>query len=205
MCPVDLSEQCRTRDIRQGILCGVNTILWQSSFLKRKVVSWNPTSSLLDDFHSLLLKGITKKNITQAGLRGSSLLGDLVEMNAVLFPNSPSVFYLKRPQLLLDSRLCALPPSLGSEGEEWLGLGKWLRHTAHLKWCICQAPGCLSCSDLGRAQNVWPTQRLSQNCDWVSPVEVRVSSGLPQGQGLWVQQTWVWHKPFWRRSPLTPP
>ena len=24
-----------------------------------------------------------------------------------------------------------------------------------------------------------------------------------QGQGLWVQQTWVWHKPFWRRSPLT--
>ena len=25
------------------------------------------------------------------------------------------------------------------------------------------------------------------------------------GQGLWVQQTWVWHKPSWRRSPLTPP
>ena len=23
------------------------------------------------------------------------------------------------------------------------------------------------------------------------------------GQGLWVQQTWVWHKPSWRRSPLT--
>ena len=39
----------------------------------------------------------------------------------------------------------------------------------------------------------------------VSPVEVRVSSGLPQGQGLWVQQTWVLHKPLWRRSPLTPP
>ena len=36
-------------------------------------------------------------------------------------------------------------------------------------------------------------------------VEVRVSSGLPQGQGLWVQQTWVWHKPSWRRLPLTPP
>ena len=35
---------------------------------------------------------------------------------------------------------------------------------------------------------------------WVSPVKVWVSSGLPQG---W--QTWVWHKPFWRRSPLTPP
>ena len=34
-------------------------------------------------------------------------------------------------------------------------------------------------------------QRLRQNCVWVSPVEVRVSSGLPQGQGLWVQPTWV--------------
>ena len=32
-----------------------------------------------------------------------------------------------------------------------------------------------------------------------------VSSGLLQGQGLWVQQTWVWQKPSWRRSPLTPP
>ena len=35
-------------------------------------------------------------------------------------------------------------------------------------------------------------------------MEVRVSSGLLQGQVLWVQQTWVWHKPSWRRSPLTP-
>ena len=48
-------------------------------------------------------------------------------------------------------------------------------------------------------------QRLSKNCVWVSPAEVWVSSGLPQGQGLWVQQTWVWHKPSWRRSPLTSP
>ena len=39
----------------------------------------------------------------------------------------------------------------------------------------------------------------------LSPEEVWVSSGLPQGQGLWVQQTWVWPKPSWRRSPLTPP
>ena len=30
-------------------------------------------------------------------------------------------------------------------------------------------------------------QRLRQNCVWVSPAEVRVTSGLPQGQGLWVQ------------------
>ena len=39
----------------------------------------------------------------------------------------------------------------------------------------------------------------------VSPAEVQVISGLLQGQGLWVQQTSVWHKPSWRRSPLTPP
>ena len=48
-------------------------------------------------------------------------------------------------------------------------------------------------------------QRLNQNCVWVFPVEVRVSSGLSQGQGLWVQQTWLWHKPSWRTLPLTPP
>ena len=36
-------------------------------------------------------------------------------------------------------------------------------------------------------------------------MEVWISSDLPQGQGLWLQQTWVWHKPSWRRSPLTPP
>ena len=38
-----------------------------------------------------------------------------------------------------------------------------------------------------------------------SLVEAWVSSGLPQWERLWVQQTWVWHKPSWRRSPLTPP
>ena len=30
-------------------------------------------------------------------------------------------------------------------------------------------------------------QRLRQNCVWVSPEEVQVSSGLLWGQGLWVQ------------------
>ena len=50
-----------------------------------------------------------------------------------------------------------------------------------------------------------PPQRLRQNCVWVSSEEVWVCSGLLQGQGLWVQQTWMWHKPSWRRSPLTPP
>ena len=38
----------------------------------------------------------------------------------------------------------------------------------------------------------------------MSFAEVRVSSDLLQGQGLWVQQTWVWHKPSWRKLPLTP-
>ena len=46
-------------------------------------------------------------------------------------------------------------------------------------------------------------QRLTQNSVCVSPEEVRVSSGLLWGQGLWVQQTWLWHKPSWRKSPLT--
>ena len=36
------------------------------------------------------------------------------------------------------------------------------------------------------------SQRLSQTYLLVSPVEEQVSSGLPQGQGLWVQQNWVW-------------
>ena len=53
-------------------------------------------------------------------------------------------------------------------------------------------------------QQFWDTV-LRENCVWVSPVEVQVSSGLLQGRVLWVQQTWVWHKPSWRRSPLTPP
>ena len=44
-------------------------------------------------------------------------------------------------------------------------------------------------------QNPETPQRLRQNCVWLSPVEWQVSSGLLQGQGLWVPQTWVWHKP----------
>ena len=40
---------------------------------------------------------------------------------------------------------------------------------------------------------------------WLSAIEVQVSSGLPQRERLWVQQTGVWHKPSWRRSLLTPP
>ena len=54
-------------------------------------------------------------------------------------------------------------------------------------------------------QNPETPQRLRQNCVRVSPVEVQVSSDLLHGQGGWVQQTWVWCMPSWRRSPLTPP
>ena len=52
---------------------------------------------------------------------------------------------------------------------------------------------------------VWAFFGIAFLWDWNEnwPVEVRVSSGLLQG--LWVQQTWVWHKPSWRRSPLTHP
>ena len=37
-------------------------------------------------------------------------------------------------------------------------LGRWLRLTAHLGQCAHQAPGPLSCSDLGRAQNAQTTE-----------------------------------------------
>ena len=55
------------------------------------------------------------------------------------------------------------------------------------------------------SKNPETTQRLSQNCVWESPVVVQVNSGLLQGQELPAQWTWVWHKPSWRRLPLTPP
>ena len=58
---------------------------------------------------------------------------------------------------------------------------------------------------LARTRTQRPHRNWEQNHVWVSSEEVRVSSGLPQGQGLWVQQSWVWYKPSWRRSPLTPP
>ena len=54
-------------------------------------------------------------------------------------------------------------------------------------------------------QDPGTSQRLRQDCICVSPIEVQVGGALQHGQGLWVQQNWVWHKPSWRRSPLTPP
>ena len=51
-----------------------------------------------------------------------------------------------------------------------------------------------------------PTETETELCLSVS-CGGQVSSGLLQRQGLWVQQTWLWHKPYssWRKSSLTPP
>ena len=49
-----------------------------------------------------------------------------------------------------------------------------------------------------------PTETETELCLSVS-YGVWVSSGLPQGQGLWVQQTQVQHEPSWRRSSLSIP
>ena len=49
-----------------------------------------------------------------------------------------------------------------------------------------------------------PTETEPELCMNVS-CRSRISSGLPEGQGLWIQQTWVWHKPSWRKLPLAPP
>ena len=50
-------------------------------------------------------------------------------------------------------------------------------------------------------------QRLSHTCLWVFECllwRYRSAVACHRGQGFWVQQTWVWHKPSWRRLPLTP-
>ena len=44
--------------------------------------------------------------------------------------------------------------------------GRWLRHMAHLGQCTCQAPGGLSCSDLGKAKNACPTESVSLRSTW---------------------------------------
>ena len=59
-------------------------------------------------------------------------------------------------------------------------------------------------TNLGRTRAQGPRRDWDRTV-WVCPMEIWVSSGLPQGQGLWVQQTWVWHKPSWRMRPLIPP
>ena len=60
---------------------------------------------------------------------------------------------------------------------KWPGLGWWLRHMAHLGQCTCHTPGCLNCSDLGRAQNVCPTEsvplRSTHEPEWLRPGKCR--------------------------------
>ena len=40
---------------------------------------------------------------------------------------------------------------------------------------------------------------------WIWLFHKALISALPQGHELWDQQTWVWHKPSYGRSPLAPP
>ena len=61
-----------------------------------------------------------------------------------------------------------------------------------------------------RFQSSWPNIILSKRSQrhlktLSGPAEAWVSSGLLQGQGLWVQQAWVRHKPSWRRLEVSPP
>ena len=68
--------------------------------------------------------------------------------------------------------------------------GKRGKNTFRIKPHTCQR-----CSEGSNKtcthQNPEIPKRLSQNCVGMPPVEVRVSCGLPQGQGLWVPQTWI--------------
>ena len=51
-------------------------------------------------------------------------------------------------------------------------------------------------------------QRLNLICLWLFEYllwRYRSSVACCLRQGLWVQQTWLWQKPSWRKSPLTPP
>ena len=54
---------------------------------------------------------------------------------------------------------------------EQLGPGRWLRCTAHLGQCAHQAPGRLSSSDLGRAQNACPTEYVPLQSTWEPEAE----------------------------------
>ena len=63
---------------------------------------------------------------------------------------------------------------------------------------------CSEGSDKPCAHQDPETQRETELCLSVSCGRIG-QQWTAAGQGLWVQQTWVWHKPSWRRSPLTPP
>ena len=64
------------------------------------------------------------------------------------------------------------------------------RHTWRAQPNLC-APGPRDTTDIE------PGLCLSVSCGG------NISSGLLQEQGLWVQQTWIWHKSSWGRLPFT--
>ena len=104
------------------------------------------------------------------------------------------------------------------------GLGRWLRHTAHLGQCAGQAPGRLSCSDLGRAQNACPTESvpcgvpenlnpsgLDLRSAWnPGPALDSVLQSTPQPEQCRTRKhkPWAWANPVWsihcKHSPHTP-
>ena len=70
----------------------------------------------------------------------------------------------------------------GEAPERWYeGLNHIQNQTPHLTETLRELKHTL-CTSGPRA-----TRRLRQNCVWVCPEEIQVSSGLPQEQGLWVQ------------------
>ena len=50
--------------------------------------------------------------------------------------------------------------SLHTQGNQVAGIMEVIRHTTHLGECSLQAPGHLSCSDLGRAQKADPSESV---------------------------------------------
>ena len=76
--------------------------------------------------------------------------------------------------------------------ETWLGPGRWIRRMAHLGQCAHKAPGHLSYSDLGSAQNARPTEsvplRSTQESEWLRPgkwMNCRVCFGQCPCRALW--------------------
>ena len=53
--------------------------------------------------------------------------------------------------------------------------------------------------DAGTPTETEPELCLSVSCEGAG------QQWAATGQGLWVQQPWTWHRPSWRRSPLSPP
>ena len=128
---------------------------------------------------------------------------------------------VKTPKLQLNELQHSSPVEQPSTGECWIPhIKKYTLHSRakektqqdgrrgeiefRIKPHTCQRLG-------GLKQNLvhTRTQRPHRHCArpvFESCAEVWVSSGLLQGQGLWVQLPGphsLWHKPSWRRSSLT--